>query len=181
MPRHGGNVHSTLGGILKYYPYSALEAPSEGLSDATPVVLYARMFPIELLNVFLETMVSILQQVAGDICAVESASACSESSGLVRVRTSRVWDVIHRARYRVLMDRHGFWYAESMDQYLQLKQYCENLRSMPQQERHFVTDGLPCMPLVLELSRNISRGDVNAPEAPPAFDEVVPFRGRKRP
>ncbi|RNF03135.1 uncharacterized protein Tco025E_08242, partial [Trypanosoma conorhini] len=115
-----------------------------------------------------------------DIATVVGIEPRSETSFITLVRTNGVWQLIHKLRCRVLMDRHGFWYAENMEQYLRLKEYCESVRRLPQQMRHFQTDGLPCMPLVVELSRSVNAASVTSPPAPPPFDEVAPIATMER-
>lgn len=134
------------------------------------------MFPCELRDRTVIVLNRVIEATCNkDVATVVGIEPRSETSFIALVRTNRVWHLIHQLRCRVLMDRHGFWYAENMDHYMRLKEYCEGVRRLPQQMRHMQTDGLPCMPLVVELSRSVDAKAVTSPSAPPPFDDVVPI------
>ncbi|KAH9599865.1 hypothetical protein LSM04_009592 [Trypanosoma melophagium] len=148
--------------------------PNKPGEQVLPV--FIQMFPCELRDRTIIVLNRVVEATCGpDIATVVGIEPRSETSFIALVRTDRVWDLIHKLRCRVLMDRHGFWYAENFDQYMRLKEYCENVRRLPQQTRHFQTDGLPCMPLVVELSRSVDASAVTSPPADPSFDKVAPI------
>ncbi|KAK7194130.1 hypothetical protein NESM_000326200 [Novymonas esmeraldas] len=145
------------------------------LATAPVLPIFIQMFPCELRD-----RVGVLNRVIEATCGrdagfVHSFESRSETSFIAHVRTHNVWDLIQKVRCRVLMDRFGFWYAADIDQYVRMKEYCEGVRRLPQQTRHFQTDGLPCMPLVVELSRSVDRALVTENTAPRCFDEIVPI------
>ncbi|RNF03136.1 uncharacterized protein Tco025E_08243, partial [Trypanosoma conorhini] len=181
VPRKPTNVHGTLQDALRYVPYRAVslgdESPpvressritTEENVNLAPLYdtankqsvdkyqllpMFIQMFPCELRDRTIIVLNRVVEATCGpDIATVVGIEPRSETSFITLVRTNGVWQLIHKLRCRVLMDRHGFWYAENMEQYLRLKEYCESVRRLPQQMRHFQTDGLPCMPLVVELS-----------------------------
>ncbi|KEG11200.1 hypothetical protein DQ04_02861000 [Trypanosoma grayi] len=182
--RSGTNVHGSLQGICAYYSYNLSAAlkqyeqpdahPTKPGEQVLPV--FIQMFPCELRDRTIIVLNRVVEATCGpDVATVVGIEPRSETSFITLVRTNEVWLLIHKLRCRVLMDRHGFWYAENMEQYLRLKEYCEGVRRLPQQMRHFQTDGLPCMPLVVELSRSVNAAAVTSPPAPPSFDEVAPI------
>ncbi|KAH9599862.1 hypothetical protein LSM04_009538 [Trypanosoma melophagium] len=182
--RSGTNVHGSLQGTCIYYSYNLSAAlkqyeqpdshPNKPGEQVLPV--FIQMFPCELRDRTIIVLNRVVEATCGpDIATVVGIEPRSETSFIALVRTDRVWDLIHKLRCRVLMDRHGFWYAENFDQYMRLKEYCENVRRLPQQTRHFQTDGLPCMPLVVELSRSVDASAVTSPPADPSFDKVAPI------
>ncbi|GET86671.1 hypothetical protein, conserved [Leishmania tarentolae] len=145
------------------------------LANAPVLPIFIQMFPCELRD-----RVGLLNRVIVATCGrdaglVQSFEARSETSFIAHVRTNNVWELIYKLRCRVLMDRFGFWYAANIDQYVRMKEYCESVRRLPQQTRHFQTDGLPCMPLVVELSRSVNRSLVRENTGPRCFDELVPI------
>lgn len=145
------------------------------LASAPVLPIFIQMFPCELRD-----RVGVLNRVIEATCGrgaglVQSYETRSETSFIAHVRTGNVWDLIYKLRCRVLMDRFGFWYAADIDQYVRMKEYCEGVRRLPQQTRHFQTDGLPCMPLVVELSRSVDRSLVTENTGPRCFDELVPI------
>ncbi|ESL09478.1 hypothetical protein TRSC58_02799 [Trypanosoma rangeli SC58] len=209
VPRKSTNVYGTLQDKLKYVPYrTALptnEPPrvdeSPGITDTEDsnaallydadnvkmfdkgqlIPMFIQMFPCELRDRTIIVLNRVVEATCGpDIATVVAIEPRSETSFITLIRTNNVWQLIHKLRCRVLMDRHGFWYAENMEQYLRLKEYCESVRRLPQQMRHFQTDGLPCMPLVVELSRSVNAASVTSPPAPPPFDEVAPIATMER-
>lgn len=161
-----------------FLPASAeVSVPAKNASSAVEakVLIFIQMFPCELRD-----RVGVLNRVIECTCGPNIATVLevetrSETSFVALVQTSAVWHLIYSLRCRVLMDRFGFWYAADMDQYLSMKRYCEGVRRLPQHERHFQTDGLPCMPLVVELSRSVDRQLLGANTAPPCFDSLVPI------
>ncbi|KAG5510118.1 hypothetical protein JKF63_07014 [Porcisia hertigi] len=145
------------------------------LANAPVLPIFIQMFPCELRD-----RVGLLNRVIEMTCGrdagvVQGFETRSETSFVAQVRTNKVWDLIYKLRCRVLMDRFGFWYAGDIDQYVRMKEYCEGVRRLPQQTRHFQTDGLPCMPLVVELSRSVDRSFLTENTAPRCFDEIVPI------
>ncbi|PWU84941.1 hypothetical protein C4B63_193g7 [Trypanosoma cruzi] len=145
------------------------------------IPIFIQMFPCELRDRTIIVLNRVVEATCGpDIATVVGIEPRSETSFIALIRTNDVWHLIHKLRCRVLMDRHGFWYAENMEQYLRLKEYCESVRRLPQQIRHFQTDGLPCMPLVVELSRSVNAASVTSLPAPPSFDEVAPIATMER-
>lgn len=179
--RHGSNVHTELKHVCKYMSYrdgdavmkQLSAAPSNGPRDQV-LPLFVQMFPSEHKDqaaaLFERVMLLVCGPGAGRVVGIESRS---ETSFIVMVRTGFVWHVLYNLHYRVLMDRHGFWYAENINQYAQLKEYCDRVRALPQQTRRSKTDGLPSMPLVVELSRTVSRTTILAPPAPAPFDVLM--------
>ncbi|RNF09938.1 uncharacterized protein Tco025E_07112, partial [Trypanosoma conorhini] len=172
--RSGTNVHGSLQGICTYYSYNLsaalkqYEQPDSHVEKPVEQVLpvFIQMFPCELRDRTIIVLNRVVEATCGpDIATVVGIEPRSETSFITLVRTNGVWQLIHKLRCRVLMDRHGFWYAENMEQYLRLKEYCESVRRLPQQMRHFQTDGLPCMPLVVELSRSVNAASVTSPPA----------------
>ncbi|RNE98761.1 hypothetical protein TraAM80_08608 [Trypanosoma rangeli] len=209
VPRKSTNVYSTLQDKLKYVPYGTALPTNEPpkvdesfgmtgtensnialLHDADNIKLldknqlipmFIQMFPCELRDRTIIVLNRVVEATCGpDIATVVAIEPRFETSFIAFIRTNNVWQLIHKLRCRVLMDRHGFWYAENMEQYLRLKEYCESVRRMPQQMRHFQTDGLPCMPLVVELSRSVNAASVTSPPALPPFDEVAPIATMER-
>lgn len=179
-PNHGTNVHDQLGGKCAFHAYrpglrrKPLVPPAHANAQVLPI--FVQMFPSELIHQALD----VFQDVIATVCTnyggiVERVDHRSETSFIAFVRTSFVWHLISLLRCRVLMDRHGFWYATDLDRYVQMKEYCEGVRRLPQQQRHYKTDGLPCMPLVVELGRMVSPETVVAPPAPPPFDSIIPI------
>ncbi|RNE98370.1 hypothetical protein TraAM80_08806 [Trypanosoma rangeli] len=175
--RSGTNVHGSLQGICAYYSYNLsaalkqYEQPDSHVAKTVEQVLpvFIQMFPCELRDRTIIVLNRVVEATCGpDIATVVAIEPRSETSFITLIRTNNVWQLIHKLRCRVLMDRHGFWYAENMEQYLRLKEYCESVRRLPQQMRHFQTDGLPCMPLVVELSRSVNAASVTSPPAPAA-------------
>ncbi|CCW68336.1 unnamed protein product [Phytomonas sp. Hart1] len=110
-----------------------------------------------------------------DVATVMSVEPRSETSFVANVRTRVGNQLVQKLRCRVLMDRHGFWYANTFNQYKCLKEYCEAIRRLPQQSRHYLTGGLPCMPLVVELSRSVGRDSIPSDPAPCCFDAILPI------
>ncbi|TPP53035.1 hypothetical protein CGC21_0935 [Leishmania donovani] len=152
-----------------------LRGDTPSLENAPVLPIFIQMFPCELRD-----RVGLLNRVIEATCGrdaglVQSFETRSETSFIAHVRTNNVWELIYKLRCRVLMDRFGFWYAADIDQYVRMKEYCESVRRLPQQTRHFQTDGLPCMPLVVELSRSLDRGLVPENTGPRCFDELVPI------
>ncbi|KAF8281214.1 hypothetical protein TcBrA4_0089950 [Trypanosoma cruzi] len=187
--RSGTNVHGSLQGICSYYSYNLsaalkqYEHPDSHVAKPVEQVLpvFVQMFPCELRDRTIIVLNRVVEATCGpDIATVVGIEPRSETSFIALIRTNDVWHLIHKLRCRVLMDRHGFWYAENMEQYLRLKEYCESVRRLPQQIRHFQTDGLPCMPLVVELSRSVNAASVTSLPAPPSFDEVAPIATMER-
>ncbi|CAG9570185.1 conserved hypothetical protein [Leishmania major strain Friedlin] len=153
----------------------ALRGDTSSLANAPVLPIFIQMFPCELRD-----RVGLLNRVIEATCGrdaglVQSFETRSETSFIAHVRTNNVWELIYKLRCRVLMDRFGFWYAADIEQYVHMKEYCESVRRLPQQTRHFQTDGLPCMPLVVELSRSLDRGLVPENTGPRCFDELVPI------
>ncbi|CAJ1018598.1 hypothetical protein, conserved [Leishmania lindenbergi] len=153
----------------------AFRGDTSTLENAPALPIFIQMFPCELRD-----RVGLLNRVIEATCGrnaglAQSFETRSETSFIAHVRTNNVWELIYKLRCRVLMDRFGFWYAADIDQYVRMKEYCEGVRRLPQQTRHFQTDGLPCMPLVVELSRSVDRGLVTENTAPRCFDELVPI------
>jgi hypothetical protein len=178
--RHGGNAHTELKNACKYFAYrdadqikASYPQHQQGSKDQL-LPLFVQMFPSEhkdqAASIFEKVLTLICGPGAGSVVGVEPRS---DTSFIVFVRTGVVWHVIYNMRYRVLMDRHGFWYAENLMQYAMMREYCENVRTLPQQARHAKTDGMPSMPLVIELSRTMSRTSITAPPAPAPFDIQV--------
>ncbi|KPI84026.1 hypothetical protein ABL78_6924 [Leptomonas seymouri] len=168
-------------------PHHAKSPPTthSDLSTAPVLPIFIQMFPCEL-----HDRVTVLNRVIEATCGRDFGVAQrieprSETSFIAHVRTHQVWQLIYKLRCRVLMDRFGLWYAADLDQYIRMKEYCEGVRRLPQQTRHFQTDGLPCMPLVVELSRVVDKAVVTENNAPRTFDEIVPMvavdRHRTRP
>lgn len=178
--RHGGNAHVELRHSCKYFSYKDGEELKALVGQGSPkeqiLPMFVQMFPSEHKDhtavLFEKVLLLICGPGAGCVVGVEPRS---DTSFIAFVRTSVVWHVLYNLRYRVLMDRHGFWYAENVQQYVSMRDYCESVRMLPQHARHAKTDGMPSMPLVLELSRTISRSSITAPPAPAPFD--VQFSG----
>lgn len=175
---------------LRYVPYRSIRVVTEAelnqkmqLAAAPLISVFIQMFPCELRE-RVETLNNMIREVQSPyeplMGYVESVYPRSETSFIAMFRTNDLWNLIQRLRCRVLMDRNGFWYAETMEQYMDLKYYCENIRRMPQQARHAKTDGLPCMPLVVELSTSEVQSAIKAPPAPPCFDEIAPIQAVER-
>lgn len=187
--RERKNVHMELHDILRYVPHHENSKPLlteddpaiRCLKSYPPISVFIQMFPCELKD-RVETMNHIIREVSEDepLGLVDSVQPRSETSFIAKIRTKDIWNLIQRLRCRVLMDRHGFWYAETMEQYVTMKTYCEGIRCMPQQARHTKTDGLPCMPLVVELSTSEAKHAICAPQAPPCFDAIAPIRAVER-
>lgn len=187
-----GDVHTALRSLLRYVLYTkgSVSTPvteREGDFAGVPAIsVFIQMFPcefrdrVEVLNCIIREVTSPEEPALG---VVENVLPRSETSFIALIRTKDVWNLIQKLRCRVLMDRNGFWYAETMEQYLEMKKYCEGIRHMPQQARHVKTDGLPCMPLVVELSTSEVRSAIKAPAAPPCFDDIAPIQAveRRRP
>lgn len=149
-------------------------APAD-LATAPTLPVFIQMFPCEL-----HDRATVLNRLMEATCGkdfgiVQRIEPRSETSFIAHVRTHEVWQLIYKLRCRVLMDRFGFWYAADLEQYVRMKEYCEGVRRLPQQTRHFQTDGLPCMPLVVELSRAVDKTVVTDNNAPRTFDEVIPI------
>lgn len=174
------------------HPAAAAECPGLASSQHPTVLLpiFFQMFPCEqrdrggILNRVISSVythfirprsLAAESATATTLGVVEGVEARSETSFVALVRTHAVWHLIYTLRCRVLMDRHGFWFAETIQQFRIMKEYCEGVRRLPQYTRHYQTDGLPCMPLVVELSRSVERSSVAAPPSPPCFDEVIPI------
>ncbi|EAN79622.1 hypothetical protein, conserved [Trypanosoma brucei brucei TREU927] len=174
--RSSVNVHGTLQGFCLYHSYNISNTISRyGQTDTVSkedagrtLLVFFQMFPCELRQRAVVVLNRVLEVVCGDGMAVaESVEWRSETSFIARVRTKDIWTLIYQVRCRVLMDRHGFWYAADREQYSHLRKYCERVRNLPQQTRHSETDGLPCMPLIVELSR----GELNPPPRPPTVPD----------
>jgi hypothetical protein len=150
--------------------------PAPGDIATAPVLpIFIQMFPCELHD-RAAVLNRVIEATCGRDCGVvQRIEPRSETSFIAHVRTHQVWQLIYKLRCRVLMDRFGFWYAADLDQYVRMKEYCEGVRRLPQQTRHFQTDGLPCMPLVVELSRAVDKMVVTENNAPRTFDEIVPM------
>lgn len=189
--RHGRNVHTALAGVCRYVSYNdpiptssimiqGGGAPNGGAAaPTTPLPLFVQMFPSEHKEQFQLLFERILQLVCGPaIATVHAAEPRSDTSFLVFLTTTCVWHVIHFLRCRVLMDRHGFWYAEDFAQFEALMQYCDRVRSLPPPQRNAATDGLPSRALVVELSRTAATVQ-SAPPAPAPFDAQLQMRTRE--
>lgn len=180
-PNHGTNVHDALAGKLTFHAYRpGVKRPStcvQSTPNTQTLPIFVQMFPSEWIHEALVTFQEVVSAICGPRCAiVERIEPRSETSFIAFVKTAQVWDLISALRCRALMDRHGFWYANTWQQYLDMKAYCENVRRMPQQQRHYKTDGLPCMPLVVELSRMVATESVLAPPATQVpFDTHLPM------
>lgn len=191
LKRSENNVHqAALGQVLRLRPYTLAALADDPLRREGGGGLVPRRKPVlpqgflyETVPIFIQMFASEMIQRAADIfqdilhtvCGVhggvvERVELRSESSFIAVVRTACVYDVIHSLRCRVLMDRSGFWYAEDLQQYAYMKTYCEQVRNLPAGHRYQLTDGLPCMPLVVELSRSAACDKLRAPPAPPSFD-----------
>lgn len=57
---------------------------------------------------------------------------------------------LHR---HVLFDRECCWVVHTQVEDMKLRDHCTNMRSLPQEERHRRTEGLPCQPFVFEVAR----------------------------
>mmetsp|Transcript_68207 Transcript_68207/g.79391 ORF Transcript_68207/g.79391 Transcript_68207/m.79391 type:complete len:621 (+) Transcript_68207:288-2150(+) len=180
-PNHGTNVHDALAGKLTFNAYRTdVKRPSACLQTTTQtqtLPVFVQMFPSEWIHDAKVVFQEVICAICGPRCAVvERIEPRSETSFIAFVKTAQLWDLISALRCRCLMDRHGFWYASSWQQYLDMKTYCEVVRRMPQQQRHYKTDGLPCMPLVVELSRMVAIDSVLAPPATQVpFDTHLPM------
>lgn len=192
-PNHNTNVHDSLAGKCSFHAYrsgslcgsvvAAARRPPK-LLPPTPtnrdlsLPIFVQMFPSE----WIQQAQAIFQELVRTICGptmpavVETMDMRSETSFIAVVRTAHVWDLIARLRCRVLMDRHGYWYANDWKAYLDMKEYCEAVRRLPQQQRHCKTDGLPCMPLVVELGRSATMDSITAPYCAP-FDSLIQAEG----
>lgn len=182
-PNHGINVHDALVGSCSFHAYrhGKHQRPPEA-TDLHPceqtLPIFVQMFPSE----WIGQADCVFQDVLDCLCGidgsqggghVERTEQRSETSFIAFVCTSKVWELIARLRCRVLMDRHGFWYADDWNSFLKMKEYCEGVRRLPQQQRHYKTDGLPCMPLVVELSRMVSHDSVlGSPATVASFDVI---------
>ncbi|CUG94391.1 Hypothetical protein, putative [Bodo saltans] len=193
-PNHNTNVHDSLAGKCSFHAYRSSTTTSGGLLGGgasavrkapklLPITatikdqslpIFVQMFPSE----WIQQAHSIFQEIIRTICGpsmpavVESMDMRSETSFIALVRTAHVWDLIARLRCRVLMDRHGYWYANDWKAYQEMKDYCDTVRRLPQQQRHCKTDGLPCMPLVVELGRSATTENITAPYTAP-FDSLT--------
>lgn len=187
------NVHSFLQFKgLRYVSYkSSSRSPfwntmdherERSLMATAPFAVFFQMFPwevsnrLEILNVILRELYPSLPILG----VVHNISPRSDTSFIAMISTDDLWNLIQRLRCRILMDHNGFWYADTLGQYMELKQYCEFLRYMPQRPRHAKTDGLPCMPLVVELSTAEQKREICGPSAPPSFDTIAPIRTVER-
>lgn len=176
--RTGSNVHTALRDVCQYFSYHdplpVRDASCEG-PGAQVVPLFVQMYPYEHMEnaqvIFDAVMCLICGPGAGRAVGVEQRS---DTSFLVHVQTGVVWHVLYNLRCRVLMDRHGFWYAGSLPQYLMMREYCDRLRNLPQHARHAAADGMPSLPLVVELARSVQQRTISAPSAPAPFDAQVP-------
>jgi hypothetical protein len=187
--RHGRNVHTALAGVCRYVSYNdpiptssimVQHQSAASTAPSTPLPLFVQMFPSEHKEQFQLLFERILQLVCGPAMAtVHAAEPRSDTSFLVFLTTSCVWHVIHFLRCRVLMDRHGFWYAEDFSQFEALMQYCDRVRSLPPPQRNAATDGLPSRALVVELSRTAATVQ-GAPPAPAPFDAQLQMRAREQ-
>eukprot|EP00796_Vickermania_ingenoplastis_P004829 gene4829-3468_t len=184
------DVHTALQKTLRYIPYKGTARTTSGadmerklqLMGSPPISVFIQMFPCELRD-RVEVLNQIIRKVVPSepvMGIVEGVYPRSETSFIAMIRTDDLWNLVQKLRCRVLMDRHGFWYADTMAQYLEMKTYCESIRRMPQQARHAKTDGLPCMPLVVELSTSEVQSAIKAPAAPPCFDEIAPIQAVER-
>lgn len=183
-----GNVHTALQQKgLRYIPYFTSPprplTPSESercafLETQQEIPVFFQMFPCELKDrkEVLNTMLREMDPNAPIMGIVRSVTSRSETSFIAYIRSDMIWHLIQRARCRFLMDRHGCWYADTFEVYRSLKSYCENIRRMPQHNRHAVTDGLPCMPLVVELSTLVEEREIVAPPAEKCFDKEDPIQ-----
>lgn len=187
-----GNVYTALQQKgLRYIPYysASPRAPSPNerercafLETLPEIPVFFQMFPCERRD-RKETVNTILREVDPKtpiMGIAENVMSRSETSFIAYIRSDVIWHVIQRTRCRILMDRLGCWYADTLDAYLELKAFCEGIRRMPQQNRHTVTDGLPCMPLVVELSTLVERERIVAPPAEKCFDEEYPIQAVER-
>lgn len=186
-----GNVYTILEQKgLRYIPYNKVAQRNTTAEDARcaflmtlpQIPVFFQMFPSELKERG-ETLNTILREVYpefGVLGLVEQTFPRSETSFIAYIRTDIVYHLIKYTRVRILMDRFGCWYAENMEQYRELKAFCENIRRMPQHDRHAVTDGLPCMPLVVELSTLVQKESITAPSAGKCFDEIEPIQPVER-
>jgi hypothetical protein len=189
-PNHNTNVHDSLAGKCSFHAYRSSSAsggpgvasvrrppkllPVTATNKDQSLPIFVQMFPSE----WIQQAHSIFQEIIRTICGptmpavVESMDMRSETSFIAVVRTAHVWDLIARLRCRVLMDRHGYWYANDWKAYQEMKEYCDTVRRLPQQQRHCKTDGLPCMPLVVELGRSATTEAITAPYTAP-FDSLA--------
>ena len=151
-------------------------APTVRQSGVIAIPLFCQMFPIEYVPFAGRVLQFVCDSVcgAGTVASIRDISAKSEKSFTANFLTDNVWEVVSRLRRRVLMDRHGFWFADDISQYIMMKQYCEGVRKLPQHTRHFLTDGLPCMPLVIEICRGVNLA-LLPPQMPhqQCFDEIA--------
>eukprot|EP00744_Colponema_vietnamica_P003671 GILI01005596.1.p1 GENE.GILI01005596.1~~GILI01005596.1.p1 ORF type:complete len:392 (+),score=101.46 GILI01005596.1:99-1274(+) len=90
----------------------------------------------------------------------------------VTIRTSHPNDLADKlAEAVVLMDRNGFHVADgNVHPQQALLDYCEHVRNLPQQERHWRLDGLPCSSAGfrvdgIEARHGNNRGDKNYRQA----------------
>lgn len=186
-----GNVYTILEQKgLRYIPYNKVPQRNSSAEDSRcaflmtlqPIPVFFQMFPSEL-KVRRDTLNTILREVypkLGVLGIVDQIFPRSETSFIASIYTDIVYHLIKYTRVRILMDRFGCWYAENMEQYRELKAFCENIRRMPQHDRHAVTDGLPCMPLVVELSTLAQKESLTAPPAGKCFDEIEPMQPVER-
>jgi hypothetical protein len=128
-------------------------------------------FPAERGSAATEVFQDVITLVCGAVGGVvESAEQRTPATYQFLVRTAVVYHLIYNLRCRVLMDRHGFWYAEDLAQYSIMRSYCEGLNKLPQQVRRQRIDGMPSAMIFVYLNKNVDQSFITAPLAPQPFD-----------
>ncbi len=166
-PYHGRNVHADLDGKCAFYsfpegliasgPYDRFSSVTDkgGLNSGSFFSLFCQMFPIEYVPMASKVLQFVCDRVcgAGVVTRISAMRNKSQTSFTTHFYTEHLWDVVSCLRLRVLMDRHGFWYARNRQEFETMRGYSDRIRNLPQQTRHFLMDGLPCRPLVIEVCR----------------------------
>ena len=107
---------------------------------------------------------SVIRQVAGDDAGVViSCTAVTFNAVRATILSAAPFSLCHALRCRVMADRHGFWYARTYEAFLELREYCSNLRYISQQERHYITDGLASIPLIAEFATEVNIPSLGLP------------------
>ncbi|KAG8342803.1 hypothetical protein ERJ75_000229100 [Trypanosoma vivax] len=157
--RSGTNVHGALQGMCTYYSYNLSAALKQyeqrDAQSCSPewqtASILIRMYPCELRNRTVIVLNRVIEATCGpDVAVVVNIESRFEAAFVMHVKTNSVQDLVSALHNRVLMDRHGFWYAKTVDQRDRMREYCEGMCSVPRKECSANMDGLPRMPLVLE-------------------------------
>lgn len=176
MPHHGNNVHDALAASgVSFLPYkvrssSELVPPLLGADEQWTTLtswwVHVNNTPNEILlsedgfakvedivaQIFLECSCPVF--VVPQTCARRGTGSTAVRL-LVQAHSKAAMEcALSRVHKAALCDRHGVWVPHTPEQHNALSRWCNHVRhGTSQEQRHFITDGLPSQPIVAELVR----------------------------